>query len=77
MTPLLEARNLKKYFKTKFGMLHAVDDVNFSLEEAPIPEEIIAGRKLVMDSEENGQKTVLQPLEARMYEIAKQEGSNR
>ena len=51
--------------------------VNFSLEEAPIPEEIIAGRKLVMDSEENGQKTVLQPLEARIYEIAKQEGSNR
>lgn len=51
--------------------------VNFSLEEASIPEEIIAGRKLVMDSEENGLKTVLQPLEARIYEIAKQEGSNR
>ena len=33
MTPLLEARNLKKYFKTKFGMLHAVDDVNFTLEK--------------------------------------------
>ena len=33
MTPLLEARNLKKYFKTKYGMLHAVDDVNFTLEK--------------------------------------------
>ena len=33
MTPLLEARNLKKYFKTKFGMLHAVDDVTFTLEK--------------------------------------------
>ena len=29
---LLEVRNLKKYFKTPKGMLHAVDDVSFSLE---------------------------------------------
>ncbi|MDR1376580.1 MAG: dipeptide/oligopeptide/nickel ABC transporter ATP-binding protein, partial [Synergistaceae bacterium] len=30
--PLLEVRNLKKYFKTSAGLLHAVDDVSFSLE---------------------------------------------
>ena len=29
---LLEVRNLKKYFKTKKGVLHAVDDVSFTLE---------------------------------------------
>ncbi len=29
--PLLEVVNLKKYFKTKYGMLLAVDDVNFSI----------------------------------------------
>ncbi len=29
--PLVEVRNLKKYFKTKKGMLHAVDDVSFSI----------------------------------------------
>jgi len=28
---LLEVRNLKKYFKTKAGMLHAVDDVSFHI----------------------------------------------
>ena len=33
MTPLLEARNLKKYFKTKNGYLHAVDDVSFSIQK--------------------------------------------
>ena len=32
-TPLLEVKNLKKYFKTGAGMLHAVDDVSFSLEK--------------------------------------------
>lgn len=30
-TPLIETRNLKKYFKTSSGMLHAVDDVNFKI----------------------------------------------
>jgi len=30
--PLLEVKNLKKYFKTGRGMLHAVDDVSFTLE---------------------------------------------
>lgn len=29
---ILEVRNLKKYFKTKQGMLHAVDDISFTLE---------------------------------------------
>ena len=29
---LIEARNLKKYFKTKGGMLHAVDGVNFHIK---------------------------------------------
>ena len=26
MTPLIEVKNLKKYFETPRGMLHAVDD---------------------------------------------------
>jgi len=30
-TPIIEAKNLKKYFKTPRGMLHAVDDVNFTI----------------------------------------------
>lgn len=29
---LLEVQNLKKYFKTRAGYLHAVDDISFSLE---------------------------------------------
>lgn len=33
MSTLLEVQNLKKYFKTGRGMLHAVDDVSFTLEE--------------------------------------------
>lgn len=32
MSALLEVRDLKKYFKTPRGMLHAVDGINFSLE---------------------------------------------
>ena len=32
MAPLLEVKELKKYFKTPKGMLHAVDGVSFSLE---------------------------------------------
>jgi peptide/nickel transport system ATP-binding protein len=31
--PMLEVKNLKKYFKTRGGMLHAVDDVSFILEK--------------------------------------------
>ena len=30
---LLEVRNLKKYFNTKKGWLHAVDDINFSINK--------------------------------------------
>jgi peptide/nickel transport system ATP-binding protein len=33
MAALLEVRDLKKYFKTSGGMLHAVDGINFSLKE--------------------------------------------
>ena len=29
---ILEVRNLKKYFKTSRGQLHAVDDISFTLE---------------------------------------------
>ena len=30
-SPLLETRNLKKYFKTSSGLLHAVDDISISI----------------------------------------------
>ena len=33
MSALLEVQNLKKYFKTPRGLLHAVDDVTFSVEK--------------------------------------------
>ena len=33
MAALLDVRDLKKYFKNKGGMLHAVDGVSFTLEE--------------------------------------------
>ena len=33
MDTLLEVRNLKKYFKTKSGMLHAVDDISFTIKQ--------------------------------------------
>jgi len=33
MGELIRVENLKKYFKTPSGMLHAVDDVNFSINE--------------------------------------------
>lgn len=36
MKPLLQVQNLKKYFKTAKGTLHAVDDVSFSLDEGEI-----------------------------------------
>lgn len=31
--PILEVKNLKKYFKTSRGTLHAVDDVSFTIEK--------------------------------------------
>lgn len=36
MSALLEVKNLKKYFKTTNGMLHAVDGVNFTLDGGKI-----------------------------------------
>ena len=30
---ILEVKNLKKYFQTPKGTLHAVDDVSFSIEK--------------------------------------------
>ena len=33
MPAMLEVRNLKKYFKNPAGLLHAVDDISFSLDE--------------------------------------------
>ncbi len=33
MSTILEVRNLKKYFETKAGTLHAVDDVTFSVKK--------------------------------------------
>lgn len=33
MEKLIEVKNLKKYFKTNRGFLHAVDDVSFSIEK--------------------------------------------
>jgi peptide/nickel transport system ATP-binding protein len=33
MPSMLEVRRLKKYFKSPAGMLHAVDDISFSLDE--------------------------------------------
>lgn len=33
METLLEVKHLKKYFNTKHGMLHAVDDISFTLEK--------------------------------------------
>ena len=33
MKHLLEVRNLKKYFKTRSGPLHAVDDVSFTIDQ--------------------------------------------
>ena len=33
MSALLEVKDLKKYFKTGAGLLHAVDGINFTLNE--------------------------------------------
>ncbi|MCD8397266.1 MAG: ATP-binding cassette domain-containing protein [Lachnospiraceae bacterium] len=33
MSALIEIKNLKKYFKTPHGVLHAVDDVSFTIEK--------------------------------------------
>ena len=33
MSTILEVKDLKKYFKVNAGTLHAVDGVNFKIEE--------------------------------------------
>lgn len=33
MDTLLDVRNLKKYFQTKYGLLHAVDDISFTIKK--------------------------------------------
>lgn len=33
MNPLLEVKNIKKYFNTKHGTLHAVDDISFTISK--------------------------------------------
>ena len=33
MKTIIEAKNLKKYFKSPMGLLHAVDDINMKIEE--------------------------------------------
>lgn len=33
MAPVIEVQNLKKYFPTPRGLLHAVDDVTFTIEK--------------------------------------------
>ena len=50
MAPLLEVRNLKKYFKTGAGTLHAVDGINFTLD---------AGKTLGVVGESGCGKTTL------------------
>ena len=37
-TPLIEIKHLKKYFRTQRGMLHAVDDISFSIPEGETPD---------------------------------------
>ena len=32
-TPMIETRNLKKYFKVKKSFLHAVDNINLTIDE--------------------------------------------
>ena len=50
MSALLEVKNLKKYFKAGGGLLHAVDDVSFTLE---------AGKTLGVVGESGCGKTTL------------------
>jgi peptide/nickel transport system ATP-binding protein len=50
MAALLEVKNLKKYFKTSGGMLHAVDDINFMIN---------AGKTLGVVGESGCGKTTL------------------
>ena len=58
-------------FARTVGSHQLVTVVNFSLEPAKIPEEIIAGKTLVMDSEGPGETSILRPLEARIYQAVR------
>ena len=41
MTPVIEVEHLKKYFTTPRGLLHAVDDVTFSIEKGKTMGELL------------------------------------
>ena len=58
-------------FARTVGSHQLVTVVNFSLEPAKIPEAIIAGKTLVMDSEGPGETAILRPLEARIYQAVR------
>ena len=47
MEPIIEVKGLKKYFQTPRGLLHAVDDVTFSIER---------GKTLGVVGEASGQR---------------------
>ena len=58
--PLLDVKNLKKYFKTPKGMLHAVDDVTFTIEK---------GKTLGVVGESGCGKSTLVNLIPRFYDV--------
>lgn len=58
--PLLEVQNLKKYFKTSKGFVHAVDGINFQLE---------AGKTLGVVGESGCGKTTLGRVILRLYDV--------
>ena len=57
--PLIETRNLKKYFSTASGLLHAVDGVNLKIE---------AGKTLGVVGESGCGKSTLGRLVVRLLE---------
>ena len=57
--PLIETRNLKKYFSTAAGLLHAVDGVNLKIE---------AGKTLGVVGESGCGKSTLGRLVVRLLE---------
>jgi len=59
-TPLVEVKNLKKFFKTPKGMLHAVDDINLQIN---------AGTTLGIVGESGCGKTTLGRLILRLIDV--------